>query len=143
MASMDGNKERVMEKNGQFYRAFESLDLETMEAVWVKDERAQCIHPGWPLMSGWEQVRDSWDRIFANTQFIKFNLGEVQVTFQGNWAWVVCVENILTLSGGGLAESKVLTTNIFVEEGDSWYLVHHHGSPLLLWEAPQQPEEVQ
>lgn len=143
MTSMDSNEERVREKNRQFYRAFESLDLETMEAVWIRDDRARCIHPGWPLMNGWSEVRDSWARIFANTQFVKFNLGEVHVTLQGNWAWVVCVENFLTLSGGGLAESKVLTTNIFVEEEDSWYLVHHHGSPLFLWEPAEQPGEVQ
>ncbi|MBI3014060.1 MAG: nuclear transport factor 2 family protein [Candidatus Tectomicrobia bacterium] len=137
------SEERVREANRQFYRAFESLDLEIMEKIWIKDGRAQCIHPGWPLMNGWSEVRESWSRIFANTQFIKFTIEEVHITLQGDWAWVICLENLLTLSGGGLTESKVLTTNIFIEEEGVWYLVHHHGSPLFLWGPPEQPEEVQ
>ncbi|HLC27422.1 MAG TPA: nuclear transport factor 2 family protein [bacterium] len=137
------SEEQVKEVNRQFYRAFESLDLEVMEKIWVKDSRAQCIHPGWPLMKGWNEVRESWSRIFSNTQFIKFTLGEVHVTLQGDWALVICLENILTLSGGGLTESTVLTTNIFIEEEGVWYLVHHHGSPLFLWGSPEQPQEVQ
>ena len=43
----------VTAANERFYRAFESLDIEQMAAVWVQDETAQVVHPGWTLKSGW------------------------------------------------------------------------------------------
>ena len=42
-------EDAVREANDRFYRAFESLKLEAMEAAWAHDERVQCIHPGWDL----------------------------------------------------------------------------------------------
>jgi hypothetical protein len=40
-------REAVIEANREFYRAFESLDLEKMERVWMRDAAIVCIHPGW------------------------------------------------------------------------------------------------
>ena len=48
--------EAVVEANRKFYRAFESLDLENMEKVWLKDRQIVCIHPGWRKLSGWGPV---------------------------------------------------------------------------------------
>ncbi|MGH7923360.1 MAG: nuclear transport factor 2 family protein, partial [Candidatus Binatus sp.] len=47
------DRESVLAANRAFYDAFESLDAEKMEAVWLKDPRIICIHPGWRKLSGW------------------------------------------------------------------------------------------
>jgi hypothetical protein len=48
--------EAVVEANRKFYRAFESLEIESMEKVWLKDRQIVCIHPGWRKLSGWGPV---------------------------------------------------------------------------------------
>jgi hypothetical protein len=39
------DRESVLAANRAFYDAFESLDAEKMEAVWLRDPRIICIHP--------------------------------------------------------------------------------------------------
>ena len=52
----------AVHNNQAFYRAKESLDNATIEAVWDPHSGVTCVHPGWPLMSG----RDRFSR--AGTQ---------------------------------------------------------------------------
>ena len=65
MATPDEVITRVRRANDRFYRAFESLDMKQMEAMWVQTDRAKCVHPGWELLEGWDAVRQSWARAHA------------------------------------------------------------------------------
>ena len=53
--------------NTRFYQAFETLDLAQMDRVWAHGEHVKCVHPGWPILVGWDAVRSSWETIFENT----------------------------------------------------------------------------
>src|SRR5947209_7485125 len=68
----------INQTNAAFYRAFEALDLRAMEEVWAHGEHVKCVHPGWPLLTGWEAVRASWETIFLNTQEMRFTLTDVR-----------------------------------------------------------------
>ncbi len=129
----------VEEANARFYRAFEGLDLAEMEAVWARREHVKCIHPGWPLLVGWEAVRASWEAIFKNTAEIRFSLSDVSVRVDSNLAWVTCTENILSQVGGKISVTAVLATNLFEQTGGRWLMVHHHASHIFSGPAP--PEE--
>jgi ketosteroid isomerase-like protein len=118
----------VGEANARFYRAFETLDIEEMDRVWVHGEHACCVHPGWPLLHGWDAVRTSWQRIFANTGEMRFTLADVNVTVGGDFAWVTCTENILSEVNGRVAVTAILATNLFERGADGWRIVHHHAS---------------
>ena len=59
---MTDDHKAIEEANASFYRAFEALDLRAMEDVWSHGEHVQCVHPGWPLLTGWESVRASGRR---------------------------------------------------------------------------------
>jgi ketosteroid isomerase-like protein len=118
----------VEEANTRFYRAFETLDIEEMDRVWVHGEHACCVHPGWPLLRGWDAVRTSWQRIFANTGEMRFTLADVNVTVGGDLAWVTCTENILSEVNGRVAVTAILATNLFERGADGWRIVHHHAS---------------
>jgi ketosteroid isomerase-like protein len=118
----------VEEANARFYRAFETLDIEEMDRVWVHGEHACCVHPGWPLLRGWDAVRTSWQRIFANTGEMRFTLADVNVTVGGDLAWVTCTENILSEVNGRVAVTAILATNLFERGADGWRIVHHHAS---------------
>ena len=121
---------QVRRANERFYRAFESLDMDLMSAVWVQTERAKCVHPGWALLEGWETIARSWAAIFANTSYMRFVITDVSVHFYGHVAWVTCVEN-LSDAPGSTRVSRILATNVYEELDDDWRIVHHHASPVL------------
>ena len=121
----------VEDANLRFYRAFETLDLAQMDAVWLHTERAQCVHPGWPLIVGWGAIRDSWETIFANTTEMRFTISDTRVTGGADVAWVTCTENILADVQGRVSVTSLLATNVFELAPDGWRLVHHHASHVL------------
>src|SRR5512145_1482193 len=103
--------EQVIEANLNFYFALESLDVELMEDVWLMDANACCIHPGGERLSGWEAIRETWERIFKSTTYMRVDITDVSVEVHGNAAWVTCLENIATY-----------------EKDSGWMLVVHHAS---------------
>lgn len=130
MVSQDERLAQVRRANERFYRAFESLDMDLMTAVWVQNERAKCVHPGWDMLEGWNVVAQSWAAIFANTDYMRFVITDVAVHLYGHVAWVSCVEN-LTDRDGSTQISRILATNIYEQHDDDWYIVHHHASPVM------------
>jgi ketosteroid isomerase-like protein len=121
----------VEEANQRFYRAFEALDLGEMDKVWAHGDDVKCVHPGWPLLSGWPAVRASWEAIFDGTGEMRFTIADVQIAVGGDLAWVTCTENILSQVGGRVAVTSVLATNIFQHGPDGWLMTHHHASHIL------------
>ena len=121
----------VAEANARFYRAFEALDVAAMDEAWAHGEHVKCVHPGWPLLSGWDAVRDSWARIFENTDEMRFTISDVQVVVSAEAGWVTCTENILSESRGNISVTSVLATNIFERIGGEWLMIHHHASHIL------------
>ena len=121
----------VVEANAGFYRAFEALDVAAMDRVWAHGAHVKCVHPGWPLLTGWEAVRESWTAIFESTQEMRFTLSDVQAVVGGDLAWVTCTENILSDVAGRVTVTAILATNVFARDVDGWRLVHHHASHIL------------
>ena len=123
-------EEAVRAANQRFYAAFESLDIAEMEAVWAHDDAVQCVQPGWELLLGWDEVRGSWARIFANSKRVRIALSSVWVRIEGEVAWVACTEHVTTAFADGFDEATVQATNLFVLRQGAWLLVAHHASPL-------------
>jgi len=121
----------VVEANASFYRAFETLDIAEMDRVWAHGEHVQCVHPGWPLLSGWDAVRTSWETIFTNTAEMRFTVSDVHAVVGGEVAWVTCTENILSEVAGRVSVTAILATNLFERSAGGWRLVHHHASHVL------------
>jgi ketosteroid isomerase-like protein len=124
-------KESITEANQRFYRAFETLDIEQMRAVWDEEYDVTCVHPGWPLIQGRGEVLQSWANIFTNTMVMQFTITEASVVVEGDWAGVVCTEGLRSVVDGRVNEGKIEATNVFRRRGERWLLVHHHGSPVM------------
>lgn len=120
----------VLEANSAFYKAFESLDIEAMNAVWDHQEPILCVHPGWPLIETRDRVMESWSRIFDNATLIQFAITGTKPVIEGDAAWVSCTENITQVLDGRVVEVKIQATNLFRRQLGNWYLAHHHGSPV-------------
>lgn len=124
--------------NAEFYAAFEEADFDRMSAVWAEAPHAAtatCVHPGWPMLRGRDEILRSWALIMANTSYIQFVLTDVHAEVHGEQAVVTCSENILTADdsteAGVMAAGSVVATNIFLRAGGRWRLWLHHGSPVL------------
>jgi len=135
----------VLFANAALYDAFETADLDLMEAVWMDGPGAEdviCVHPGWPPLRGRAQVLRSWAMIMANTTNISFVLTDIDATVDGDVAVVTCAENILTgmpeeaefstaLAATALSGGRVAATNVFRRTASGWRLWVHHASPVL------------
>jgi ketosteroid isomerase-like protein len=121
--------------NATFYAAFESADLDAMQALWLDDPDSLCVHPGALPVRGTGPINRSWAVIMANTPYIQFFLTDVEVSLRADVASVTCTENVLTgdartgpdAFGGG----RAVATNVFVRTTDGWRLWIHHASPVL------------
>ncbi|MDZ7959568.1 MAG: nuclear transport factor 2 family protein [Aulosira sp. DedQUE10] len=121
----------VLAVNTAFYRAFEKKDIEAMSTVWSQGTGSTCIHPGRNVLRGWKEVHASWEQIFKNTAYIEINLDIMSTEVADNIAYVVLVENVLQIVRGKRLEAQSIATNLFQFLGGKWYLIHHHGSPIM------------
>ena len=128
---MTDERSEVLAANQAFYRAFEKKDIEAMSAVWSQGTGSLCIHPGRNVLRGWKEIRASWELIFKNTNYIEIDTDIIATEVRENIAYVVLVENVLQVSGGRKAKAQSMATNIFELMAQKWYLVNHHGSPIM------------
>ncbi|MBL1068587.1 nuclear transport factor 2 family protein [Streptomyces sp. 7-21] len=124
--------------NAALYDALEQGDLDAVAEQWL-DEGVSVVHPGWPVLSGRDEVLRSYALIMASTEYIQFFLTDVEVSVQGDTALVTCTENILSGgpaepdgSAGPLVGGLVVATNVFRRTPDGWKIWSHHGSPVLV-----------
>jgi len=144
LTEMTREEEQVLEANKNFYSALQDLSLEAMEAVWLQEDWVRCVHPGWNLLEGWEAVRESWQHIFQNTNFMRVAVGIQLIRVENSLAWVCCTEKITSAAEGRFDSAHVQATNIFELRNGAWYVVHHHASPLPSpWPEDGKAEVVQ
>ena len=120
----------VLKTNQRFYDAFNKNDIELMIGVWLNDPISQCIHPGWDVLIGFENIMTSWQKIFAAAQDLEIKLSHVDVTASENLAWVTCQENLFSIVSSGVQLSKVHSTNLFKMMNGEWKMILHHASPV-------------
>jgi ketosteroid isomerase-like protein len=117
----------VLAANHAFYDAHERRDLDAMREVWEHSTRVVCVHPGWPILRTWPVVEESWRRILAGPGRNQFILTNETAVVDGQLAWVTLDENLVD----GAMAGTIAATNVFRNDGGSWKLVVHHGSPVM------------
>ena len=133
----------LLAANQAFFKAFEALDVEAMTAVWLGSKNDICVHPGWEILRGWFEIRESWRAIFANTGYMRFHPSDLSYNVHNDQAVITCVENIYSVIQGKTIQTRVACTNIFVRRDGRWRLVLHHGSPIASRQSarPVPPDE--
>ncbi len=125
------DKEAVLETNQAFYQAFSQRNLQKMNQVWWQGSTSLCIHPGGRVFIGWEEIRDTWSSIFRNTDFLEIDLEIIKIEIDQALAYLVVGETVLQSSRGKKFKGQSIGTNIFQKMAGKWYLVSHHGSPIM------------
>jgi ketosteroid isomerase-like protein len=127
----------VAAANERFYRALEEGDLAAMETLWLHTDWVKCVHPGWELLLGWENVRETWARIFSNKSGLRVTATEVKVVLEGDFAWVSCTEILALFLDSSSAPTSAVTTatNLFKRVDGAWRMILHHAS-----QVPESPD---
>lgn len=123
------DEDEIRAANHAFYAAFEAGDIDAMDVVWERSERAVCIHPGWGMLRGWEAVRASFVAIFsASDEQMQFILTDEHIEVEGEVAWVTLDENLWASQVHG----TVASANLFVRDpmDGRWRMTGHYGSPV-------------
>jgi len=115
-------KQRVLDTNDAFYRAFRSMDFDAMDAVWAKRRDVSVYHPNQPGISSRDAVMESWYKILVAGQPAQVTVSDTTVIMTEKSAFVICREEI-----GG---THLIATNVFVLEDGTWRMTHHQASRL-------------
>ena len=135
------DRDDVLRQNDAFYDAFRRLDLDAMAAVWSRSDADVCIHPGWPILRGWDDVEQSWRGIFEGAGFMRVDTNEVAIVVTGDIARVTCMEGVFSVHEGMTVQGSIAATNLFHRERDGWKMVLHHGSPIGATAAGVAPDD--
>jgi uncharacterized protein (TIGR02246 family) len=116
-----------------FYEALERGDLEGMMAVWAEDEDIVCVHPAGPRLTGQDQIRESWARVFSGGPRARVHITN-QVAISGMMLAVHSVHENFTLVGQARGDAAaqpvpVVATNVYLRTAAGWRLIVHHASP--------------
>jgi ketosteroid isomerase-like protein len=122
----------ILAANAAYYRAFTDGDFAAMSRIWANDN-VSCIHPGWPVIIGRQEILESYREILRNPDQERIDPRNETVLAAGDEARVICVEFV-----GGAA---LAATNLFRRTGGVWRMTHHQASPIaaLVEEAMSQP----
>ncbi|XP_061376361.1 uncharacterized protein LOC133318391 [Gastrolobium bilobum] len=124
------SKTTVFGANSRFYDSFRNGDLASMQALWAKRDEVCCVHPGLKGISGYDDVIESWNFVWANYEFpLEIKLEDIKVHARGDMGYVTCMEFVKTKGGrwGGQ-----FVTNVFERIDGQWFICIHHASPVDL-----------
>lgn len=126
-----------------FYDAFRAGGLEDMMRVWASHDDIVCIHPGGPRLTGLQDIRHSWARIFHGALPRTFNLRGRMVSGEATLRIHLLEENI-SVAGTSFIAPPVLATNVYRREPDGWRMVLHHASvaPISLTQKESGPARL-
>ena len=120
----------VLQANQGFYEAFNRQNLDMMKAVWLNSGESVCIHPGWPVLKGFDAIIQSWRDIFEHTDHLEIKLSHVDALVTGELAWVSCRENLFSINTQGVQQAAVHATNLFKRHQGTWKMILHHAAAL-------------
>ena len=112
----------VLAANQSFYEAFARSDFAALDALWARRAPVACIHPGWDALIGRAKVMASFRAILEGPAPPPIKHSRASAHILGETAFVTCLESI--------PGARLIATNIFTREEDSWKLVHHQAGPV-------------
>jgi len=124
-------KEALIEINKNYYKAFENFDLKLMSQIWSNTDDVICIHPGWDILIGWDNVREGWSKIFMDNAFLKFTIRNINTLIFNEIGIVSCIEEIFISAKDTISQTFIATTNLFKQTEEGLKLFYHHSSPVL------------
>ena len=111
----------VLNANAAFYAAFARRDIAAMTTLWSSRHVVACVHPGWNVLYGRDEVLASWKAILGADSSPSIAHTEARAFVLGDSAFVTCTEIV--------EGDELIATNVFAKETEGWRLVHHQAGP--------------
>ncbi len=110
-----------------FYTAFESKNIEAMQEIWLDADHVECIHPMGSRLLGYAEVLESWQKILGGSNQLLFEREQLNSTQSCDLSVHVLHEKITT-GKQPYQSTTVITTNVYQQTDEGWYMVLHHAS---------------
>lgn len=140
---MQSLADELLLANERFYDAFASLSFEKMRKIWQPAQYVKCLHPGWHILSGIDDVMESWRLIFRSTSAMQFELEAVEAVVLGRVGIVTLREHLLATNHATETPARAVlaATNVFEFSDDGWKMILHQAGPTDSSESPDEESE--
>lgn len=124
----------VLQANTAFYEAFSSCNVDALAELWVRGDRATCIHPGFAPLRGHDDVLESFAQVFSSNPPMTISADGVRCVMMsgGRAAVVTCFERAEYGDAG--PDATLTATNIFEKSAGTsgkWRLALHQAGPVM------------
>jgi ketosteroid isomerase-like protein len=128
--AQDSNVQAVKAANDAYYAALSARSSNRIEHAWAHDAKVSNIFAVNPAPNvGWEGVKGAYENLFARFPKLSVAMAEPMIRVEGDAALVVGVESQeAELPNGSAVSAKLPATNVFLNQGREWLMVHHHSS---------------
>ena len=122
--------EAVETTHEAYHAAFGKEDMDLMSEVWHHDQTVRLIvPPSDKVLTGWDEVKRSFDGAFENLDVISLDMRDVQTIVGEEVAWIVDVHGLEMRTGdGNVIKPDFFSTHVFQKVVDRWLMVHHQAS---------------
>ena len=111
-----------------FYKAFNTQNMELMQNNWLQTEEASMSNPLGGVKRGWQEIIKVYEKIFYGkakvyVEYYDFSIHETEKMFL-----VVGKERGMLAINGKEISLAIRTTRIYQLYDNRWQQLHHHGS---------------
>jgi hypothetical protein len=112
----------------EFYRAFNSGDLELISRNWEQTEQSSMSNPLGGLKRGWESIKEVYERIFNGTAQVYVEFYDYTIHHSGVMFIAVGRERGYFQHGENKIDLSIRTSRTYRLDRGRWHQIHHHGS---------------
>ncbi len=112
----------------QFYRAFNSRDIQLMAENWLQSEEIAMDNPLGGIKRGWGEIHAVYQRIFNDSSEVHVEFFDYTIHQSTEMCYAVGRERGFFRLGSEEINLAIRTSRIFRKQDDRWRQVHHHGS---------------
>lgn len=119
----------VREASEAFYAALNRMGngvKGAMAEAWSHGNQVTVMHPIGGRTTGWDSVRESFDRVAGMASDAKVELKDQYIQVLGDVAYELGVERGAFKMAGHEVSLDHRVTNIYKRETGGWKVVHHH-----------------
>jgi len=119
----------------EFYRAFNSGNLDLMSRNWEQTEQSSMSNPLGGLKRGWKSIKEVYEQIFNGTAQVYVEFYDYSIHHSDVMFIAVGRERGYLQLGENKIDLSIRTSRTFRLDDGRWHQIHHHGSidnPALL-----------
>ena len=118
-----------------FYKAFNSQNMELMQNNWLQTEDASMSNPLGGVKRGWQEIQKVYEKIFYGNGKVYVEYYDFSIHQTENQFLAVGKERGTLTINNETISLAIRTTRVYQLHENRWQQLHHHGSmddPVLL-----------